>query len=221
MTCHGPLRDSFTAKASITHICSGSTFCSREWSENSQRVTTSVRSSYSRGSEVSCNGEDAGVQLSTHSRSFLQDRSKVSGFGDVMGRMAATNSGEGGEVSSDDQARSLLNRFLGAQVLLTGVESMMATSGGAGPAKVSESSTTTSSETKRTSKTISSNLPQRRALLQLWPCRASYGCGPRSQKVKAALGGCRVLLRRLQCERCCCWWRLLGPAVPDTFNASL
>ncbi|KAK7020280.1 hypothetical protein SK128_022568, partial [Halocaridina rubra] len=32
------------------------------------------------------------------------------------------------KVTSDDQARSLLNKFLGAQVLMTGVESMMASS---------------------------------------------------------------------------------------------
>ena len=34
-----------------------------------------------------------------------------------------------GAADSDEQARSLLNRFLGAQVMLTGVESMMANTG--------------------------------------------------------------------------------------------
>ena len=31
-----------------------------------------------------------------------------------------------GKVKSDEEARSLLNRFLGAQVLMSGMESMMA-----------------------------------------------------------------------------------------------
>lgn len=70
-------------------------------------------------------------------RSFLEDRSKVTGFSDVLSRMGATEAVDHeAKVTSDDQARSLLNKFLGAQVLMTGVESMMASS------SISESSRT-------------------------------------------------------------------------------
>lgn len=92
---------------------------------------------------------NGGVELEDGGRSFLQDRSKVSGFADVMGRMAATDAVEG-SAESDEQARSLLNRFLGAQVLLTGVESMMANSNGGGQMSVTESrSSSSATEEKR------------------------------------------------------------------------
>ena len=37
-----------------------------------------------------------------------------------------------GKVENEEQARSLLNRFLGAQVMMTGVESMLGNQGGGG-----------------------------------------------------------------------------------------
>lgn len=70
-------------------------------------------------------------------RSFLEDKSKVTGITDVLSRMGATEAVDHeAKVTSDDQARSLLNRFLGAQVLMSGVESMMASSSLAETARV-------------------------------------------------------------------------------------
>ncbi|XP_018010633.1 uncharacterized protein LOC108668019, partial [Hyalella azteca] len=123
---------------------------------NSHSLRTS--SSY----EVSGGNDDdmrVGVQIVDNSRSFLHDRSKVSGFGDVMGRMAATPTADGS--SSDDQARCLLNRFLGAQVLLTGVESMMAN--GPGEARTSQTVTTKLSSSSSNARRSPKNAPVKEA----------------------------------------------------------
>lgn len=80
-------------------------------------------------------------------RSFLNDGSQVSGVQDVLERMRnADNVEESGDSVEDREARALLNKFLGASVLMSGMESMMANS-----AK-EEQSTTESGTTPGTKK---------------------------------------------------------------------
>ncbi|XP_053698402.1 serine-rich adhesin for platelets [Sabethes cyaneus] len=60
-------------------------------------------------------------------RSFLNDGSRVSGVQDVLERMRnADNVEETGDNEEDREARALLNKFLGASVLMSGMESMIA-----------------------------------------------------------------------------------------------
>ncbi|KAF0292208.1 hypothetical protein FJT64_009778 [Amphibalanus amphitrite] len=93
------------------------------------------------------------ARRSADTASFLGDRSKVTGIRDVLSRMDASNS----EVASpDDAARSLLNKFLGAQVMMTGMESMMAQS-------ASSQSVTTSGTGQRPTTSVRSQRSQFRA----------------------------------------------------------
>uniref|UniRef100_A0A182KB13 Smoothelin domain-containing protein n=1 Tax=Anopheles christyi TaxID=43041 RepID=A0A182KB13_9DIPT len=63
-------------------------------------------------------------------RSFLNDTSKVVDVRDVLQRMSnADNVTEQGDTAEDQEARALLNKFLGASVLMSGVESMVSSSG--------------------------------------------------------------------------------------------
>ncbi|XP_044735500.1 microtubule-associated protein futsch isoform X2 [Chrysoperla carnea] len=62
----------------------------------------------------------------TDSKTFLNSQTRVTGVQDVISRMKnSTNDSEPGECADDAEARALLNKFLGAQVLMTGMESMM------------------------------------------------------------------------------------------------
>uniref|UniRef100_A0A8W7PXY8 Smoothelin domain-containing protein n=1 Tax=Anopheles coluzzii TaxID=1518534 RepID=A0A8W7PXY8_ANOCL len=63
-------------------------------------------------------------------RSFLNDTSKVVDVRDVLQRMSnADNVTEQGDSAEDQEARALLNKFLGASVLMSGVESMVSSPG--------------------------------------------------------------------------------------------
>ncbi|XP_053668754.1 uncharacterized protein LOC128719153 [Anopheles marshallii] len=63
-------------------------------------------------------------------RSFLNDTSKVVDVRDVLQRMSnADNVTEQGDTAEDQEARALLNKFLGASVLMSGVESMVSSTG--------------------------------------------------------------------------------------------
>ncbi|XP_055613948.1 microtubule-associated protein futsch-like [Uranotaenia lowii] len=67
---------------------------------------------------------------SRQTRSFLNDSSRVSGVQDVLDRMRnADNVEETGDSVEDREARALLNKFLGASVLMSGMESMVASRG--------------------------------------------------------------------------------------------
>lgn len=115
-------------------------------SSSSATVEHTGSSSFS----VSREGDDAGEMR--EGRSFLEDRSKVTGFSDVLSRMGATEAVDPeAKVTSDDQARSLLNRFLGAQVLMSGVESMMASSSISESSKMTTDSTGATTVTKEAS----------------------------------------------------------------------
>ncbi|XP_055371492.1 titin isoform X2 [Condylostylus longicornis] len=67
------------------------------------------------------------AKSSTSTRSFLDSSgSKVTGVNDVLERMRnADNIVQDGDSMEDREARALLNKFLGASVLMSGVESMM------------------------------------------------------------------------------------------------
>uniref|UniRef100_A0A182IYJ3 Smoothelin domain-containing protein n=1 Tax=Anopheles atroparvus TaxID=41427 RepID=A0A182IYJ3_ANOAO len=63
-------------------------------------------------------------------RSFLNDTTKVTDVQDVLQRMSnADNVEELGDTAEDREARALLNKFLGASVLMSGVESMVSSAG--------------------------------------------------------------------------------------------
>ncbi|XP_065574416.1 uncharacterized protein LOC136036241 isoform X3 [Artemia franciscana] len=63
-------------------------------------------------------------------KSFLEDRSKVTGVSDILDRMRAGNTvSDGNGPQTDEQARSLLNKFLGAQIILQGVEPILQANG--------------------------------------------------------------------------------------------
>lgn len=53
---------------------------------------------------------------------FLTNKNKVSGVKDVISRMK-TEDYEKGDTEEDIEARGLLNRFIGSQVILSGMES--------------------------------------------------------------------------------------------------
>uniref|UniRef100_A0A182NMY6 Smoothelin domain-containing protein n=1 Tax=Anopheles dirus TaxID=7168 RepID=A0A182NMY6_9DIPT len=79
-------------------------------------------------------------------RTFLNDTSKVVDVRDVVQRMNnADNVTEQGDTVEDQEARALLNKFLGASVLMSGVESMVASTG----CMLSEASCVPSSSTKK------------------------------------------------------------------------
>ncbi|XP_058828871.1 microtubule-associated protein futsch-like isoform X2 [Topomyia yanbarensis] len=91
-------------------------------------------------------------------RSFLNDGSRVSGVQDVLERMRnADNVEEIGDNVEDREARALLNKFLGASVLMSGMESMIA-SGVKEESSTVESTPTTKKVSKVTStRTVKSN----------------------------------------------------------------
>ncbi|XP_046391218.1 serine/arginine repetitive matrix protein 2-like isoform X3 [Ischnura elegans] len=64
---------------------------------------------------------------STSGRSFLGNQNKVTGVQDVLSRMReADNEGPAeGDTAEDSEARALLNKFLGAQVILQGMEPLI------------------------------------------------------------------------------------------------
>uniref|UniRef100_A0A0P6IWS8 Putative microtubule-associated protein futsch n=1 Tax=Aedes aegypti TaxID=7159 RepID=A0A0P6IWS8_AEDAE len=102
-------------------------------------------------------------------RSFLNDGSRVSGVQDVLDRMRnADNVEESGDSAEDREARALLNKFLGASVLMSGMESMMASStkeemstaeGSSAPGSKKVSKVTTTRTVKSTASS-SSNAPK-------------------------------------------------------------
>ncbi|CAG0915949.1 unnamed protein product [Notodromas monacha] len=62
------------------------------------------------------------VSTSSEQRSFLSDHRPVTGIQDAVSRMGAET---GGEKGSEAEARSLLNKFLGAQVLVNAIDPLM------------------------------------------------------------------------------------------------
>lgn len=80
------------------------------------------------------------IEVKKSSRSFLNSgSSKVTGVQDVLERMRnSDNVEESGDTEEDREARALLNKFLGATVLMKGMEGMM-------PEQITTTRVTTSS----------------------------------------------------------------------------
>ncbi|XP_063904658.1 titin-like isoform X2 [Zophobas morio] len=98
--------------------------------EGSTERTTNVKTSTTR----TVSGE-----------TFLTNRSKVTGVQDVISRMKTEDIREG-DSAEDVEARGLLNKFLGAQVILSGIESNVKASTTTSNAKRSTKVTTTITE---------------------------------------------------------------------------
>uniref|UniRef100_A0A4Y0BIH4 Calponin-homology (CH) domain-containing protein n=1 Tax=Anopheles funestus TaxID=62324 RepID=A0A4Y0BIH4_ANOFN len=89
-------------------------------------------------------------------RSFLNDTSKVVDVRDVLQRMSnADNVTEQGDSVEDQEARALLNKFLGASVLMSGVESMVSSTGSMLSETASLPSANANVSTKKVSKVSS------------------------------------------------------------------
>ncbi|XP_058443381.1 calponin homology domain-containing protein DDB_G0272472-like isoform X1 [Malaya genurostris] len=111
-------------------------------------------------------------------RSFLNDGSRVSGVQDVLERMRnADNVEEAGDNDDDREARALLNKFLGASVLMSGMESMIASgvkeessTVGSMPStkKVSKVTTTRTVKSNASSSSNSAPKPSIDNLEQIW-----------------------------------------------------
>uniref|UniRef100_A0A0N8DXB2 Smoothelin domain-containing protein n=1 Tax=Daphnia magna TaxID=35525 RepID=A0A0N8DXB2_9CRUS len=68
----------------------------------------------------------------TTSKSFLQDRTPVRGMQDIIGRMRATDAGSAVGSSEDERSLSLLNKLIGAQILVQCTEQAATSAGVAG-----------------------------------------------------------------------------------------
>lgn len=90
------------------------------------RAQSSSRSSTPADSE-SVDFDSNDIEVKKNSRSFLNSGScKVTGVQDVLERMRnSDNVEESGDTEEDREARALLNKFLGATVLMKGMEGMM------------------------------------------------------------------------------------------------
>ncbi|KYB26034.1 hypothetical protein TcasGA2_TC033929 [Tribolium castaneum] len=73
---------------------------------------------------------------------FLTNRSKVTGVQDVISRMKSEDIREG-DSSEDVEARGLLNKFLGAQVILSGIESSVKSTSSSNAKRSSSTKVTT------------------------------------------------------------------------------
>ncbi|CAG9773679.1 unnamed protein product [Ceutorhynchus assimilis] len=85
---------------------------------------------------------------SSSGETFLTNKSKISGVQDVITRMKNEEYGAEGDSEEDVAARGLLNKFLGAQVILSGMESHAASSN----TKTTTSSSSPEGTVRRTTK---------------------------------------------------------------------
>ncbi|XP_062700468.1 uncharacterized protein LOC134284920 isoform X1 [Aedes albopictus] len=187
------LRSTHSHSSRSSTPCENASFRSGsvDFDENDIELRTSTAKSSFRSSMAATEAEeceDGGVVLrksqsssssrQQQTRSFLNDGSRVSGVQDVLERMRnADNVEESGDSAEDREARALLNKFLGASVLMSGMESMMASSskeevsnaeGAPGTKKVSK--VTTTRTVKSTAASSSSNAPKPSVenLEQIW-----------------------------------------------------
>ncbi|XP_055617259.1 serine-rich adhesin for platelets-like isoform X2 [Toxorhynchites rutilus septentrionalis] len=112
---------------------------------------------------------------SRQTRSFLNDGSRVSGVQDVLERMRnADNVEESDDTEEDREARALLNKFLGASVLMSGMESMVTSSmkeestSGTVPGSQKVSKVTTTRTVKSSASSNSASKPSVENLEQIW-----------------------------------------------------
>lgn len=67
------------------------------------------------------------IKTDSGSETFLTNKSRVSGVQDVISRMKTEEYREG-DTEEDSEARNLLNKFIGSQVILSGMESKTSSS---------------------------------------------------------------------------------------------
>uniref|UniRef100_A0A182Y4W0 Smoothelin domain-containing protein n=1 Tax=Anopheles stephensi TaxID=30069 RepID=A0A182Y4W0_ANOST len=160
---HRESSGSLTQESTRTYPKAGLILRSSGHSQSSRASTPATdRCSMQSGSVDEFEQEETGVTTSREVRSFLNDTSKVVDVRDVLQRMSnADNVTEQGDTAEDQEARALLNKFLGASVLMSGVESMVSSTGSmlsetaslpSATKKVSKvSSTTTKTQTVKSS----------------------------------------------------------------------
>ncbi|CAH0777023.1 unnamed protein product [Bemisia tabaci] len=103
--------------------------------ESSQNETSVKTSSYSVKSKTE--------STSSGPTSFLDNKSKVTGVQDILERMRnADLASDVTESTEDQEARSLLNKFLGASVILQGMEAGMKSINGRSPQSLTTNSAT-------------------------------------------------------------------------------
>lgn len=84
-------------------------------SEAGSRRQSTVTSTYTERFTTESN-EPAVTTTTTSTRSFLQDRTPVRGMQDIIGRMRASDTNQ--PESDDARSLSLLNKLIGAQILV-------------------------------------------------------------------------------------------------------
>ncbi|XP_050076687.1 mucin-12-like [Anopheles maculipalpis] len=154
---HRESSGSLTQESTRTYPKAGLILRSSGHSQSSRASTPATdRCSMQSGSvdEFEQDHLEAGV-TTREARSFLNDTSKIVDVRDVLQRMSnADNVTEQGDTAEDQEARALLNKFLGASVLMSGVESMVSSTG----SMLSETASvpfTTATATKKVSKVSS------------------------------------------------------------------
>uniref|UniRef100_A0A182T8U7 Smoothelin domain-containing protein n=1 Tax=Anopheles maculatus TaxID=74869 RepID=A0A182T8U7_9DIPT len=129
---HRESSGSLTQDSARTYPKAGLILRSSGHSQSSRASTPATdRCSMQSGSVDEFEQEQMETGVNTREvRSFLNDTSKVVDVRDVLQRMSnADNVTEQGDTVEDHEARALLNKFLGASVLMSGVESMVSSTG--------------------------------------------------------------------------------------------
>uniref|UniRef100_A0A336JX32 CSON009985 protein n=1 Tax=Culicoides sonorensis TaxID=179676 RepID=A0A336JX32_CULSO len=132
---------SLTRKTSRERISSSRQIVSHDPFEDDEGATKSVKRITTK---ITKSGGGNKVE------SFLDSESKVTDIQDLLSRMKALDNApkKAGETSEDHEARALLNRFLGATVLMSGAEQILSDSGDSGIAN--QKVTTKTSTSTRT-----------------------------------------------------------------------
>ncbi|XP_060522944.1 serine/arginine repetitive matrix protein 2 isoform X2 [Cylas formicarius] len=111
-----------------------------------------LRSSSFKSSEEGESREGSPVDAAKGGDTFLSNRNRISGVQDVITRMKTEEYREG-ESAEDSAALGLLNKFIGSQVILTGMEAHLAT-------RAKTSTTTSPSGSVKKSTTVTSTLTE-------------------------------------------------------------
>ncbi|XP_049853193.1 microtubule-associated protein futsch-like isoform X2 [Schistocerca gregaria] len=127
--------------------------CSPVTTPNSDPGSPGVKQSSTIEVRVSSSGSNQSTpKADKDNRSFLDNQSKVTDVHDVLNRMRNSEQGaQEDDTEEDIEARSLLNKFLGAQVIMQGMEPLMKESHTQSAALVSQI------ERQRAQKTVSSS----------------------------------------------------------------
>nr|CAD7442144.1 unnamed protein product [Timema bartmani] len=93
---------------------------------NIETASSTLKQSMEGGVDFTSPSTTTTPRAECEGKSFLSNQTRVTGVQDVLTRMRnADQDVETGDSLEDREARALLNKFLGAQVLLSGVESVV------------------------------------------------------------------------------------------------